>query len=65
MVYRAVLDRAIHGSPERAIDALRTLEQALPLDHLLPSPLSDKTFHFFTDRVLPVIADRVLPAIVD
>lgn len=43
----------VHGSPERVIDELRALEASLPLDYLLLSPLSEKTFDLFTERVLP------------
>ncbi|MGB0619035.1 MAG: LLM class flavin-dependent oxidoreductase, partial [Myxococcota bacterium] len=46
-------DVIIHGSPERVVDQLRELETTMPLDYLLVSPLSEKTFDLFTDRVLP------------
>ena len=43
----------VHGSPERVVDQLRELETTMPLDYLLVSPLSEKTFDLFTERVLP------------
>jgi alkanesulfonate monooxygenase SsuD/methylene tetrahydromethanopterin reductase-like flavin-dependent oxidoreductase (luciferase family) len=46
-------DVIIHGSPERVIDILRRLEEEIPLNYLLLSPLSDKSFELFTERVLP------------
>ncbi len=50
-------DVIIHGSPERVIDTLRRLEEEMPLDYLLLSPLSEKTFKLFTERVLPYVTD--------
>lgn len=46
-------DVVIHGCPERVIDTLKQLEEEMPLDYLLLSPLSEKTFGIFTERVLP------------
>jgi alkanesulfonate monooxygenase SsuD/methylene tetrahydromethanopterin reductase-like flavin-dependent oxidoreductase (luciferase family) len=46
-------DVVIHGSPARVVDELQRLEEEVPLDYLLLSPLSEKTFGLFTDRVLP------------
>ncbi len=46
----------VYGTPERVIDQLRELETTLPLDYLLLSPLSEKTFDLFTERVLPEVA---------
>jgi len=46
----------IHGSPERVVDTLHRLEEEMPLGYLLLSPLSEKTFGLFTDRVLPHVA---------
>ncbi len=46
-------DVVIHGSPERVVDQLQRLEEEVPLSYLLLSPLSEKTFGLFTDRVLP------------
>ncbi len=50
-------DVIIHGSPERVIDTLRRLEEEIPLEYLLLSPLSEKTFELFTERVLPFVTD--------
>jgi alkanesulfonate monooxygenase SsuD/methylene tetrahydromethanopterin reductase-like flavin-dependent oxidoreductase (luciferase family) len=50
-------DVIIHGSPERVVDTLRRLEEEIPLDYLLLSPLSEKTFELFTEKVLPHIID--------
>ncbi|MGI9591365.1 MAG: LLM class flavin-dependent oxidoreductase [Myxococcota bacterium] len=49
-------DVVIHGCPERVVDELLTLEDQVPLSYLLLSPLSEKTFGLFTDRVLPHLA---------
>jgi alkanesulfonate monooxygenase SsuD/methylene tetrahydromethanopterin reductase-like flavin-dependent oxidoreductase (luciferase family) len=46
-------DVIIHGSPERVVDTLKRLEEEIPLDYLLLSPLSDRTFELFTEKVLP------------
>ena len=35
------------------IDTLKRLEEEIPLDYLLLSPVSEKTFELFTERVLP------------
>jgi alkanesulfonate monooxygenase SsuD/methylene tetrahydromethanopterin reductase-like flavin-dependent oxidoreductase (luciferase family) len=50
-------DVIIHGSPERIIDTLRRLEEEMPLGYLLLSPLSEKSFELFTERVLPHVID--------
>jgi alkanesulfonate monooxygenase SsuD/methylene tetrahydromethanopterin reductase-like flavin-dependent oxidoreductase (luciferase family) len=50
-------DVIIHGSPERVVDTLRRLEEEIPLDYLLLSPLSEKTFDLFTEKVLPHVID--------
>ena len=49
-------DVIIHGSPERVVDTLLRLEEEVPLGYLLLSPVSEKTFEIFTDRVLPHVA---------
>jgi len=46
-------DVIIHGSPAKVIDELKRLEEEIPLDYLLLSTLSDRTFDLFTDKVLP------------
>lgn len=50
-------DVIIHGGPERVIDTLKRLEEEATLDDLLLSPLSEKTFDLFTERVLPHVVD--------
>jgi alkanesulfonate monooxygenase SsuD/methylene tetrahydromethanopterin reductase-like flavin-dependent oxidoreductase (luciferase family) len=50
-------DVVIHGCPERVVDELQRLEEEIPLGYLLLSPLSEKTFGLFTERVLPHILD--------
>ena len=49
-------DVVIHGCPERVVDELLRLEEEIPLAYLLLSPLSERTFGLFTDRVLPHVA---------
>lgn len=49
-------DVIIHGSPQRVVDELLALEDSMPLEYLLVSPLSEKTFALFTDQVLPHVA---------
>jgi alkanesulfonate monooxygenase SsuD/methylene tetrahydromethanopterin reductase-like flavin-dependent oxidoreductase (luciferase family) len=49
-------DVVIHGSPERVVDKLKQLEEEIPMGYLLLSPLSEKTFGYFTDKVLPHVA---------
>jgi alkanesulfonate monooxygenase SsuD/methylene tetrahydromethanopterin reductase-like flavin-dependent oxidoreductase (luciferase family) len=49
-------DVVIHGSPQRVVEQLKRLEAEMPLDYLLLSPLSERTFQLFTDRVLPHVA---------
>lgn len=46
-------DVIIHGCSERVVDTLLRLEEEIPLAYLLLSPLSDRTFDLFTERVLP------------
>ncbi len=52
----------IHGCPERVRDQLLQLEQDVPLDYLLLSPLSEETFRLFNDRVLEHVAETPLSA---
>ena len=49
-------EAVIHGCPERVVDTLEMLEKGAPPGYLLPSRPADKTFEFFTDRVLPHVA---------
>ena len=50
-------DVIVYGSPERVTDELRRLESEMPLDYLLLSPLSEKSFDLFTEQVLPNLID--------
>jgi alkanesulfonate monooxygenase SsuD/methylene tetrahydromethanopterin reductase-like flavin-dependent oxidoreductase (luciferase family) len=50
-------DVIIHGCPERIVETLKRLEEEIPLDYLLLSPLSDRTFELFTEKVLPHVID--------
>lgn len=50
-------DVIIHGSPARVIDELARLKETIPLEYLLLSTLSDRTFELFTEKVLPHVAD--------
>lgn len=50
-------DVIIHGSPERVIDELHRLKETIPLEYLMLSILSDKTFELFTEKVLPHVID--------
>ena len=43
----------LHGSPEKLVDQLQALEEEIPLDYLLCSPLSHSSFTLFTEKVLP------------
>jgi len=43
----------IHGTADAVADELLQLEASLPLRSLLLAPLSEETFHRFTDDVLP------------
>ena len=54
-VDRYVEDVMIWGSPAKVIDELAVLRHQLPLDYLMAAPLSNETFHLFTEEVLPVI----------
>ena len=46
-------DVIVYGTPERVVEQFKEMEQSMPLDYLLLSPLSEKTFDLFTERVLP------------
>ena len=47
----------VHGSPASVVDQLKEMETSMPLDYLLLSPLSEKTFDLFTEHVLPELLD--------
>lgn len=55
-VDRYVDEVMIWGSPERVIDELQRLREEIPIDYLMAAPLSNETFHLFTDKVVPAIA---------
>jgi alkanesulfonate monooxygenase SsuD/methylene tetrahydromethanopterin reductase-like flavin-dependent oxidoreductase (luciferase family) len=55
-VDRYVDEVMIWGSPAKVVDELAKLGDELPLDYLMAAPLSNETFHLFTDEVLPTIA---------
>jgi alkanesulfonate monooxygenase SsuD/methylene tetrahydromethanopterin reductase-like flavin-dependent oxidoreductase (luciferase family) len=50
-------DVILHGSPERVIDEIQRLKETIPLEYLLLSSLSERTFEIFTEKVLPHILD--------
>ncbi|NKC14527.1 MAG: LLM class flavin-dependent oxidoreductase [Gammaproteobacteria bacterium] len=52
-VDRYVNEVVICGTPEQVIDELQRLEETLPLDYLLCTPLSHSSFMLFTEEVLP------------
>jgi len=43
----------IHGSPPKVVDQLKQLEEEVPLQYLLASILSHRTFLLLTDEVIP------------
>ena len=43
----------ICGTPEKVIDDLQRLQETLPLDYLMCTPLSHSSFELFTEKVLP------------
>ncbi len=55
-VDRYVNEVIVWGSPTRVVDELRRLEEEIPLGYLMAAPLSNETFHRFTDDVMPAIA---------
>lgn len=46
-------DVVIWGTPEKVVDDLHRLAEDLPLDYLLCTPLSHRSFELFTEKVLP------------
>lgn len=55
-VKRYIDDVIVHGSVGRVIDELQRLEEEIPLNYLLASPLSHETFIRLTDEVIPALA---------
>ena len=48
-----VREMVICGTPEKVIDDLQTLQETLPLEYLLCTPMSHSSFELFTEKVLP------------
>jgi alkanesulfonate monooxygenase SsuD/methylene tetrahydromethanopterin reductase-like flavin-dependent oxidoreductase (luciferase family) len=46
-------DVILHGSPTKIVDDLQRLQESIDLRYLLMSPLSERSFELFTDKVLP------------
>ena len=55
-VERYLGDVIIHGSPARVIDQLKALEETIPLNYLLASPLSHETFLLLAEEVVPALS---------
>lgn len=47
----------VYGTPESVVAQFKELEEKMPLNYLLLSPLSERTFDLFTERVLPHLID--------
>lgn len=52
-VERYVNDVVITGTPDKVIDDLQRMQEELPLDYLMCTPLSHSSFMLFTEKVLP------------
>jgi alkanesulfonate monooxygenase SsuD/methylene tetrahydromethanopterin reductase-like flavin-dependent oxidoreductase (luciferase family) len=52
-VERYVRDVVICGTPDKVIDDLQRLQDELPLEYLMCTPLSHSSFQLFTEKVLP------------
>jgi alkanesulfonate monooxygenase SsuD/methylene tetrahydromethanopterin reductase-like flavin-dependent oxidoreductase (luciferase family) len=52
-VERYVSEVVICGTPEKVIDDLQRLQETLPLEYLMCTPLSHGSFELFTEKVLP------------
>jgi alkanesulfonate monooxygenase SsuD/methylene tetrahydromethanopterin reductase-like flavin-dependent oxidoreductase (luciferase family) len=52
-IERYVKEVVICGTPEKVIDDLQELEERLPLDYLMCTPLSHGSFELFTEKVMP------------
>jgi alkanesulfonate monooxygenase SsuD/methylene tetrahydromethanopterin reductase-like flavin-dependent oxidoreductase (luciferase family) len=52
-IERYVADTVICGTPEAVVDQLHALEEQLPLDYLMCTPLSHESFVLFTEKVMP------------
>ena len=52
-IERYVDDTVICGTPESVIDQVHALEEQLPLQYLMCTPLSHESFMLFTEKVMP------------
>jgi alkanesulfonate monooxygenase SsuD/methylene tetrahydromethanopterin reductase-like flavin-dependent oxidoreductase (luciferase family) len=52
-VERYLNEVVIRGTPERVLDKILELRDAIGLDYLMCAPLSHRSFTLFTERVLP------------
>ncbi len=52
-IERYVDDSVICGTPESVVDQLHGLEDQLPLEYLMCTPLSHESFVLFTEKVMP------------
>ena len=52
-VEQYVNEVVICGTPEKVIDDLQRLQETLPLEYLMCTPLSHGSFELFTEKVLP------------
>jgi len=52
-VERYVRDVVICGTPDKVVDDLQRLQETLPLEYLMCTPLSHSSFELFTEKVLP------------
>jgi luciferase family oxidoreductase group 1 len=52
-VERYVNDVVITGTPDKVTDDLQRMQEELPLDYLMCTPLSHSSFMLFTEKVLP------------
>ena len=52
-VERYVKDVVIAGTPDKVFDDLQRMQEELPLEYLMCTPLSHSSFTLFTEKVLP------------
>lgn len=52
---RYVDEVMVWGSPSKVVDELERLREELPLGYLMAAPLSNETFHLFTEKVMPAV----------
>jgi hypothetical protein len=46
-------DTVICGTPASVIDQVQVLQEQLPLEYLMCTPLSHESFMLFTEKVMP------------